>query len=92
MESTVTENQCVDTTFPHIVAMHNVQRTREHRDVMSRKASKKQVNYDQIQSIGVIENTTPIQMDAYDVIRGSENPSPKSVDSQFSEEDKVIYS
>ena len=49
------------------------------------------VHYDQIQSIEVTENTTPIQMDAYDVIRGSENPSPKSVDSQFSVEDKVIY-
>ena len=44
-----------------------------------------------IQSIEVTDSTTPIQMDAYDVIRGSENPSPKSVDSQFSVEDKVIY-
>ena len=43
------------------------------------------------QTVEVTENTTPIQMDAYDVIRGSENPSPKSVDSQFSVEEKVKY-
>ena len=28
--------------------------------------------------------------DVYDIIRGSENPSPKSFDSQYSVEDKVL--
>ena len=46
---------------------------------------------EQIQSLDEAENTTPSQTDAYDIIRGSENPSPKSFDSQFSVEDKVIY-
>ena len=45
----------------------------------------------QISSIDHAENTSTTQTDAYDVIRGSENPSPKSCDSQFSVEDKVIY-
>ena len=36
------------------------------------------------------ETTATSQTDAYDVIRGSENPSPKSFDSQYSEEDKVL--
>ena len=45
----------------------------------------------QIPSIHQAENANTTQTDAYDVIRGSENPSPKSCDSQFSVEDKVIY-
>ena len=37
------------------------------------------------------DSATCLQTDAYDVIRGSENPSPKSFDSQYSVEDKVSY-
>ena len=37
------------------------------------------------------DSATCLQTDAYDVIRGSENPSPKSFDSQYSLEDKVSF-
>ena len=36
------------------------------------------------------EAMTCLHTDAYDAIRGSENPSPKSFDSQCSVEDKVV--